>query len=100
MELETASHGDLKEEVHVQTGEATLQNSGYGSLYQLPPSKRLCSTDAQADDCQFAESSPDVIAKDILLHAQLVLCDGHCVVDGQRRDAKHLPMGDIFIEAL
>ena len=99
-EMEKADHGDMKEEVYVQTGEATLEDSEYGSLHQLPLSKRLCVTDAQADDCQSAASGPDVIVENILLHAKLVLCDGHRVVDGQRRDAKHLSMGDIFIEAL
>ena len=66
----------------------------------LPPSKHLCSTDAQADDCLFTESGPDLIAKDILLHAKLVLCDGHRVVNGERKDAEHLSIGDILIEAL
>ena len=66
----------------------------------LPTSKHGCSTDAQADDCLFTKSGPALIAKKILLHAKLVLCDGHRVVDGERKDAKHLSIGDILIEAL
>ena len=76
-EMEKADHGDMKEEVYVQTGEETLDDSRCGSLHQLSPSDCLRPTDAQADDSQPAESSPDVIAKNIFLHAKLVLCDGH-----------------------
>ena len=66
----------------------------------LPTSKHRCSTDAHADDCLFPKSGSALIAKKILLHAKLVLCDGHRVVDGERKDAKHLSIGDILIEAL
>ena len=78
MEIEKASHEDMKEEVHVQTGEAAWENSGYGSLHQLPPSKLLCSTNAQDHDCQYAEYSPDVIAENIPL-----LPSWYCAMDAE-----------------
>ncbi len=70
-DLEKADYGDMKEEVYVHTGEETLDDSRCGSLHQLPPSERLRPTDAQADDSQPAESSPDVIAKNIFCTCQV-----------------------------
>ena len=89
-EMEKSDHGDMEEEVYVQGWEQTLDDSRFAALLQPPPSKPLGPTDAQAGDSQPEESSCDVIAQVILLHAKLGLCDGHRIVDGQRRDAKHL----------
>ena len=99
-EMEKADHGDMEEEVYVQGWEETLDDSRFAALLQPPPSEPFGPTDVQAGDSQPEESSCDVIAQNILLHAKLVLCDGHRIVDGQRRDAKHLSAGDIFIEAV
>ena len=66
-----------------------------------PPSSQLpVLADAQAGDFQPDESNCDDIEQHILVHAKLVLCDGHRVDDGQKRDAKHLAAGDFFLEAL
>ena len=46
---------EVKEEIYVQTEEATLENNGCGSLHQLPPCEPLRSTDAQTDDCHSAD---------------------------------------------
>ena len=75
-------------------------DSTCAALFQPPLSEPRVPADAQAGDSPPEESSCDVTAQLILLHAKMVLCDGHRIVDGQRRDAKHLAAGDIFMEAV
>ena len=99
-EMDKAGHGDMEEEVHVPGWTQTFEDSMCAALLQPPPSEPRVPADAQAGDSPPEESSCDVTAQLILLHAKMVLCDGHRIVDGQRRDAKHLAAGDIFMEAV
>ena len=69
-------------------------------LFSQPCHQLRDLAEPQAGDILSDESNCNVIEQDILLHAKLVLCDGHRIDDEQKRDAKHLAAGDIFLEAL
>ena len=99
-EMDKAGHGDMEEDVDVPGWTQAFQDSMRAALLELPPSEPRVPADVQAGDSPPEESSCDVTAQLILLHAKMVLCDGHRIVDGQRRDAKHLAAGDIFMEAV
>ena len=58
------------------------------------------SEDAQHGGPIQSESSSNRTAKLIVLYSQKVLCDGYRIVEGQRRNAVHLSLCDILMEAV
>ena len=89
-----------QEEIHEPGWMQTFEDSMCDTILQQSLSRACVPADAQDGGSLPSESTSSITAELILLHSKMVLCDGHRVVEGHRRDAKHLALGDILMEAV